>query len=84
MQLSDKIKSLIENNEIIKALNLTGEANILFSIDDKETIHVESVVTNDYLGEYHIRQTLEGLKLDAGDSLIGKTFAFAVNFVQSK
>ena len=37
-----------------------------------------------YLLEYHLRKSIDGVKMIVSDSLVGKTVSFFVNVVQSK
>lgn len=83
-QVIEQVMNTIGNEKVVDELGLTGEASVTFTIDQNETVHVEKVEANDFLTEFHIRQTLEGLKMEVSDSLAGKVFSTIVKFVQSK
>lgn len=84
IQLAEKIKSLVGDSKLFDALGLSGEANVIISIDENEIIHVESVETSDVVADFHIRKSLEGAKLDVENSFIGKTINIVINFMQSE
>ncbi len=79
-----EVSSLVNSAEVVKALGIEGSADISISIDENGVAHVEKIETANYALEYHIRQSVEGAKLAVKDSLIGKSFTFVMNIVQSK
>ncbi|HET8962471.1 MAG TPA: hypothetical protein VFM99_01140 [Chitinophagales bacterium] len=83
-EIKSQVNEIVTDNILVESLGLSGEANVRLSVDNNNRIHVESVKANDYLSEYHIRQSLEGVYMQAKESLIGKTFAVVIDFVQSK
>jgi len=78
------VANLIGNQEILDALGVNGQADVTIKVDESGIMHVEAVQTNNYLLEYHIRQSIEGAKTIVSDSLVGKTVSFILNVVQSK
>jgi hypothetical protein len=78
------IASLIGNETVLEELGVNGQADVTIVVDENGLVHVEAVQTNDYLLEYHIRQSIEGAKMIVSDSLVGKTVSFIMNVVQSK
>lgn len=83
-EIKHKVKEIVADEQLVESLGLSGEANVQLTVDENNRIHVESVEADDFLSEYHIRQSLEGLFMQAKESLIGKTFAVVIDFVQSK
>ncbi len=78
------VANLIGDQEILEALGVNGQADVTIKVDAAGVMHVEAVQTNNYLLEYHIRQSIEGAKMIVTDSLVGKTVSFIMNVVQSK
>ncbi|MBK6732107.1 MAG: hypothetical protein IPG60_14515 [Bacteroidetes bacterium] len=83
-EIKSQVNEIVTDNILVESLGLTGEANVRLTVDDNNRIHVVSIKANDYLSEYHIKQSLEGVFMQAKESLIGKTFAVVIDFVQSK
>lgn len=81
--LLNKIKNIVQVEKIVNALNLKGEANVWITIDEHKTLHVQRVEAGDLLKSFYIRKTLEGVQVDADDSMIGKTYYVEVEFAQS-
>lgn len=84
MQLIEKIKSFVMVDKVVNALHLKTEANVWITIKEDKTIHVENVDSGDFLTAFYIKKTLEGKAVEADNSLIGKTLAVEINFLQSK
>ncbi|MBC8046245.1 MAG: hypothetical protein H7Y00_05570 [Fimbriimonadaceae bacterium] len=82
-QLANKIKSIVQIDRIIEAMQLKGGANVWVTINEDKTLHVERVEAGDFLKSFYIKKTLEGAQVEVDDSMIGKTYAVAVEFVQS-
>jgi hypothetical protein len=78
------VASLIGDEEVLTALGVNGQADITVKVDAEGIMHVEAVQTNNYLLEYHIRQSIDGAKMIVTESLVGKTVSFIMNVVQSK
>ena len=80
----ESISGLLGGEELINALGINGQADVTIQLDENGVVHVAEVQTNDFLLEYHIRQSIEGVKMVVSDSLVGKTVSFIMNVVQSK
>lgn len=78
------VTNLIGDEAILDALGIDGQADVTIKVDEFGVMHVESVQSNNYLLEYHIRQSIEGAKTIVTESLVGKTVSFIMNVVQSK
>ena len=82
-QLANKIKSMVQVDKIITAMQLKGEANVWVTINEDKTLHVERVEAGDFINSFYIKKTLEGAKVQIDASMIGKTYVVVVEFVQS-
>lgn len=80
----ENISQLLGGEEMISALGINGQADVTIKVDEHGVMHIEEVQANDYLLEYHIRHSIEGVKMIVSDSLVGKTVSFFMNVVQSK
>ncbi len=80
----ENISDLLGGQDMINALGINGQADVTIQLDENGIAHVEAVQTNDFLLEYHIRQSIDGVKMVVSDSLVGKTVSFIMNVVQSK
>ncbi len=80
----ENISDLLGGEELINALGISGQADVTIQLDENGIVHVQAVQTNDFLLEYHIRQSIEGVRMVVSDSLVGKTVSFIMNVVQSK
>ncbi len=78
------ISQLIGDEEMISALGINGHADVTVKMDENGVLHVQEIQSDDFMLEYHIRQSVEGVKMIVEDSLVGKTFSFIMNVVQSK
>lgn len=83
-QIIQTVSEAVNEPGVLQALGVEGQADITLAVDTQGQVHVAQVVTGNYLLEYHIRQAVENLKLTVNDSLIGKTFSFIMNVVQSR
>ncbi|MEZ5015000.1 MAG: hypothetical protein R2794_11980 [Chitinophagales bacterium] len=80
----DSIATLMGSDDVINALGVSGQADVTITLDEQGVVHVEEVQANNYLLEYHIRQSLDGVKMMVSESLVGKTINFFMDIVQSK
>lgn len=78
------LNNLIGDTDVINALGINGQADITITVDNNGIVHIDEVQSNDFMLEYHIRHSVEGVKMMVEDSLVGKTFSFFMNVVQSK
>lgn len=83
-EVADQARELIMNEDLFDAMDFNGEVSVSFTIDEQDRIHVNSVETEDYTLEYHIRQSLQNVKVEASETLVGKTIGFVVDFVSAK
>jgi hypothetical protein len=81
-KIANEVIALVMNQELFNEMNYTGELTISFTIDEYEQIHVVDVITNNNSLESHVRRTLENVKVVAAESLVGRTFALAIELVQ--
>lgn len=83
-EVADQARELIMNEDLFDAMDFNGEVSVSFTIDEQDRIHVNSVETEDYTLEYHIRQSLQNVKVEASETLVGKTIGFVVDIVSAK
>lgn len=84
VKVIENISQLLGGQELITELGINGQADVTIQVDEQGIMHVAEVQANDYLLEYHIRQSIEGVKMIVSDSLVGKTVSFIMNVMQSK
>lgn len=75
-----QVKEAVLENTLHKSIGFTGEVNVWFMVDDAGMIHVEKIESADFLAEYHIRKTIDGMQLDMCGKAAGKTFALVLKF----
>ena len=80
----EQVRDLVMEQGILDALNAEGELNISFTIDEDNRVQLETVNTEDYSLEYHVRQTLQNVQVAANQSLVGRTISLVVDIVRSK
>ncbi|MFI5171665.1 MAG: hypothetical protein ACHQFW_04700 [Chitinophagales bacterium] len=80
----ENIADLLGGVDLLNALGINGQADVTIQVDENGVVHVAEVQANDYLLEYHIRHSIDGVKMIVSDSLVGKTVSFIMNVVQSK
>lgn len=78
------VTQIVADQQVISALGVSGQADVTIAVDEQGVIHVAEVQANDFLLEYHIRQSIEGAKMMVEESLVGKTINFFVDVVQQK
>jgi len=61
--LYKEVIGLVHNEKAQSSMDLKDMAEITFTIDDQHKLHVNRVITKDYVLEYHIRQSLEGVEV---------------------
>lgn len=83
-EVAEQAKELIMHEDLFDAMDFNGEVSVSFTIDEQDRIHVNSVETEDYTLEYHIRQSLQNVKVEASETLVGKTIGFVVDIVSAK
>jgi hypothetical protein len=83
-EVANQARELIMNEDLFDAMDFNGEVSVSFTIDEQDRIHVNSVETEDFTLEYHIRQSLQNVKVEASETLVGKTIGFVVDIVSAK
>jgi len=83
-QVIEQVCNVICSDEAVAALGINGQAEVSFTVDMEGNVHLQEVQSNDFVLEYHIRKTLEDMKLTVSDSIVGKTLSFIMDVVQSK
>ncbi|HMX04509.1 MAG TPA: hypothetical protein PK511_15180 [Chitinophagales bacterium] len=78
----NNVTQIVTNQDVVSALGVSGQADVTLAVDEQGVIHVAEVQANNFLLEYHIRQSIEGAKMIVEDSLVGKTINFFMNVVQ--
>lgn len=81
-EVKQSVEQIVADKEVISALGVEGKADVTLKVDETGLVHVEAVQTNDFLLEYHIRQSIEGAKMIVEDSLVGKTISFIIDVVK--
>lgn len=76
----NQVKEAVLETTLNKSIGFTGEVNVWFLVDDAGMIHIEKIESTDFLAEYHIRKTIEGMQLDMCGKAAGKTFALTLKF----
>jgi hypothetical protein len=62
--LYSEVTGLVNDQQALNEMDLTSMAQVTFTINDENKIHIDQVVTKDNLFEFYIRQKLEGAHLE--------------------
>jgi len=83
-EVKEQAKDLIMNEQLFDSMDYSGELSVSFTIDEEDRIQINSIETDDYSLEYHVRQSLQNVKVVASESMVGKTIGFVIDLVSAK
>jgi len=83
-EVKEQVKDLIMNEQLFDSMDYSGELSVSFTIDDEDRIQINSIETDDYSLEYHVRQSLQNVKVVASETMVGKTIGFVIDLVSAK
>ena len=75
-----EVNNIILSDKATPALQLSGTAAIIFSVDKDNKMILENIYTDNYVAAFHIRHLLEGKELKAYNVCPGKTYQMVIDF----
>lgn len=81
-ELASQVRDMVVNEDLFDVMQYSGELSIQFTVDENNQLHVTEVSTDDFSLEYHVRRTLDNVKVAATNTMVGKTISLVIDLVQ--
>ncbi|MBC8046924.1 MAG: hypothetical protein H7Y00_09025 [Fimbriimonadaceae bacterium] len=76
----DNVKKIVLADEATYSLQLKGAATVMFTVDENNKVHIESIQSSDFVTAFHVKHALEGKVICLNNMSSGTTYTIVIEF----